>query len=119
MLQRHLREIGVELFGENHRHRGIDALAHLDLRHDQRGLAGMIDADEGVRRKLAGRVVGRLLRLVHRAHRQMEGEQKSAGQAALEQRAARRSSRRDLRAVLIAASYASPAARLIASRMRT
>ena len=52
-----LAEIGIELFGENHRDRGIDALPHLDLRHDQRGLAGMINADESIRRELAvGRV---------------------------------------------------------------
>ena len=47
---------------------GVDALPHLDLRHHQRGLAGRVDADEGVGRELAVGVVRRLHRLVGRAH---------------------------------------------------
>ena len=39
VLDRDLGPVRVELFGEDHRDRGVDALAHLDLRHDQRDLA--------------------------------------------------------------------------------
>ncbi len=88
MLQHDLRVIGIELFGENHRHSGIDALPHLDLRHDQRGLARMIDADEGIRREFAVRRVGSLFRFVRRADRQMEGERESRSHAAFEEAAA-------------------------------
>jgi len=84
MFQNHLREVGIELVGKNHRQRGIDALPHLHLRHDQHGLAGMVDADKGVGRKLPFRAVGKLLRLIHRSYREMEGEQKSACQADFE-----------------------------------
>jgi hypothetical protein len=83
------QEIGIELVGEDHGDGGIDALAHFHLRHDQRGLAGMIDADEGVRRKLAGGVVGRLLRLVGGFERQAECEHEAAGHSARHQRATR------------------------------
>ena len=62
-----LREVGVEFFGQDHRDRGVDALPHLDLRHHQRRLAGVVDADEGVGRELAGGVVRRLHRLVDAA----------------------------------------------------
>jgi hypothetical protein len=89
VLQRHLREIGVELFGEDHRNRRIDALAHLDLRHHQRGVPVLIDADERVGRELALGHVRRLHRFVRRAHGQMEGKQESARQAALQEAAAR------------------------------
>ena len=127
MLQRHRGEIGIELVGEDHGDGGIDTLAHLHLRHHQRGLAGMIDTDEGVGRELAGRIVGRLLRLVRGLHRQAECEHEAAGQSARHQRAARRQRteirKRVVRMLLCGfttASYAWPsAARLIASRMRT
>ena len=88
VLQRYLRKVGVEFLGENHRDRGVDALAHLDLRHHQRGPAFGVDADEGVGRELAGGRVGRLHRLVDRgAKRKMEREQETAGQAAGQQAA--------------------------------
>jgi hypothetical protein len=63
--------------------------AHLDLRHDEDGVAGLIDADEGVGRELA---VGRILRL-HRfvdggAQRQVESEQETGREAAGEDCAA-------------------------------
>lgn len=89
MLERHLLEIGIEFFGQYHRHRRIDSLAHLDLRHHQRGLAGGINADEGVGREFADGHVRRLYRLVHRADGKVKREQESACQAAGQQRAAR------------------------------
>ena len=69
MFDHDLREIGVELLGEDHGDRSINALAHLDLRHDQRGLAGLVDADEGIRHEWALGGVGSLLRLVDGAAR--------------------------------------------------
>ena len=84
VLEHNLSEIGVELFGQNHRHRGIDALAHLDLRHDQRRLAGMIDADEGIGGKLARSIIRRLLRLVRGAQRQMQGQNQTARETSLD-----------------------------------
>ena len=106
MLERHLREIGVELLGEDHRNRGVDALAHLDLRHDQRGLAGLVDADEGVGRELAVGRVGRLHRLVApRASGKMESEQESAGQAAGQQMRGAKAVRRSFSATVMIASY--------------
>jgi len=88
MLQHYLRKIGVEFFRQNHRYRGVYALPHFNLGHDQNCLAGMIDADEGVRRKLAIRVVRQLHRLVDRAHGKMEREQKPASEPIGQQRAA-------------------------------
>jgi hypothetical protein len=38
MLQHDLAEICVQLVGESHRDRGIDALPHFDLRHYKRCL---------------------------------------------------------------------------------
>jgi hypothetical protein len=89
MLEHDLRIIAVELFAKNHRYRGIDALAHLHLRHDQRRLAGMIDADEGIGRKLAHSAVRSWLDLVFRPDRKPEGEHESAGHAGRENTAAR------------------------------
>ncbi len=51
MLEANLVETDLELFGEQHRQGGIDALAHFRHRHDQRYNVLRIDADEGVRRK--------------------------------------------------------------------
>ena len=81
-----LREVGVEFLGEDHGDRGVDALAHLGLRHHQRGLAGIVDADEGVRRELAVGMVGRLFRLVDGrcAQRPLKGQHQAAGKAALQ-----------------------------------
>ncbi|MGY4367712.1 hypothetical protein ACVW1A_003777 [Bradyrhizobium sp. LB1.3] len=78
-----LAPVGVELFGEHRRDRGVGALAHLDLRHDQDRAAGLVDADEGVRCELAVGRVNRLHRLVDGgAQRQMEGEQETGGETA-------------------------------------
>ena len=88
MLKRHLLKIGVEFFGQDHRHRRIDSLPHLDLRHHQRGSAGVVDANEGVGRKLAVGHIGRLHRFVGRANGKVEREQESARQTAGQERAA-------------------------------
>ena len=61
MGESHLRPIGVELLGQDHRDRGVDPLPHLHLRHDQGHLAGGVDPDEGVGREAAaGRVAADL-----------------------------------------------------------
>jgi hypothetical protein len=46
-----LSEIHLQLFGDQHRHRGVGALAHLDLRHDHRHLAVAADSDKGIGRE--------------------------------------------------------------------
>ena len=83
-----MRKVRVEFFGQNHCDRRVDALSHLDLRHHQRGLAGLIDADEGIGRKLALGHIGRLYRFVGRVSRKVECEQESACQSTGQQRAA-------------------------------
>ena len=90
MLERDPCVIAIEFVAEDHRQRGVDSLAHLHLRHDQRRVAGMVDANEGIGRELSGGVVGWLLRLVDRSGPdwKMKGENKSAGQSAFDQRAA-------------------------------
>ena len=90
MLEHDLPKISIEFFGKDHRYCGIDALPHLNLRHDQRRLAGAIDADEGIGRKLSCGAVGRLLRLIDGACRKIEGEHEHAGESSLQHRAPRR-----------------------------
>jgi len=79
MLENDLRKIGVELVGENHRNRGIDALTHFHLWHDQCRLARVIDADESVGLKLVRRIGGKRFGSSAAPHRKMEGEHESAG----------------------------------------
>ena len=117
MFEDHLGEVGVELLGQDHGHGRVNALAHLDLRHDQGRLAVAGDADEGVGSELAGGLVRPLLRLVDSvwqvasgADGQVEAQQQAAGQSGLQQPTARGGR---------AHAMASPAARLIAARMRT
>ena len=43
--------VRVELFRQDHRNRGVDALPHLHLRHDQGHKSIAVDANECVRRK--------------------------------------------------------------------
>jgi hypothetical protein len=88
MLQRQSGKIGVEFLGQNHRDRGIDALPHLDLGHYQCGVPRRIDADEGIGRELAGRLVLRLYRPVECPHRKIEVEHKAPRKTCREQRAA-------------------------------
>ena len=49
VLESNLVQPDLQLLRQQHRHGGVDALAHLDHRHDQRHGALTIDADEGVR----------------------------------------------------------------------
>ena len=50
-LQGDLLEPHLQLLGDQHRHRGVGTLSHLDLRHDQCHSALTIDADKRVRGK--------------------------------------------------------------------
>jgi len=72
MFERHTGEVGVELFGQYHGHRGVYALAHLDLRHDERDPAVPVDANECIGCK--SRVVG----LRAAGHGQVEGDDQAA-----------------------------------------
>ncbi len=72
VLEPHLLEIHFELFGDQHRDRGIGALPHLHIGHRQHHLPIAADADEGVRRKTFGR--GRLAA----AERQAEAQHETA-----------------------------------------
>ena len=60
MLNFDFAEIRIEFFGKDNLNRCINALPHLDLRHDQRGLARMINADESIRCEFAVDRVARL-----------------------------------------------------------
>ncbi|MGB6420187.1 MAG: molybdopterin cofactor-binding domain-containing protein [Pseudolabrys sp.] len=86
IIEHDLRQVGVQLFGEDLGARGVDALPHLGLRYHQRGLAGIVDADERIRRELAVGMVGRLFWFVDGgcAQRPLKGQHKAAGKAALQ-----------------------------------
>ncbi len=58
MLQPHLFQLHLQLFGDQHRDGGIGALAHLHIGHGQDDLPIGRDADEGVGREAIG--AGRL-----------------------------------------------------------
>ena len=55
MLEPHLVQVHLQLFGDQHRDRGVGALAHLDIGHGQDDLPVAADADERVRRESIGR----------------------------------------------------------------
>ena len=55
MLQLHLRQVHLQLFGDQHRDGGIGALAHLDIGHGQDNPSIASDADKGVRHEAVGR----------------------------------------------------------------
>ena len=54
MLQPHLFQVHLQLFGDQHRDGGIGALAHLDIGHGQDDLSVAADADEGVGHEAIG-----------------------------------------------------------------
>ncbi len=60
VLDRNLGPVRIELLGEDHRDRRVHALAHFDLRHDQRHRALSIDTDECIRRERRRRISRRL-----------------------------------------------------------
>jgi hypothetical protein len=54
MLDPHPVPVRIELFRQDHRDGGVGALAHLDLRHDERDFPLPVDPDEGIRREGRG-----------------------------------------------------------------
>ena len=86
VLQPHLLQVHLELFGDQHRDGGVGALAHLDIGHGQDDLPVAADADEGVGREAVG--VGRPSPL---AERQAEAQHQAAagGRAGLQETAPR------------------------------
>jgi hypothetical protein len=74
MLQLHLRQVHLELFGDQHRDGCIGALAHLDIGHGQDTLPIAFDADKGI-----GREAGRARRVgIAGQSRQAQAEQQSS-----------------------------------------
>ena len=110
--ERHSLEGRIEFLGQDHGDGRIDALAHLDLRHDQRDRAVAVDANEGVGRE------GRLLRRVRPAPRAGERRPPSCRPRRLRPARTRAASVRCRPRSRPARRYAW-AACLIASRMRT
>ena len=91
MLDRDAVDIDLEFLGDQHRNRGVGALAHLDHWHHERDLAGAIDAQEcvGRERRVGGEAVA-----YFGARGQPEADQQPAtqrvGHGHLEKVAARR-----------------------------
>ena len=115
MLDLHLGQFDVELFGDQHRHRGVSALAHLDLRDRQRDAPVAGDPHEGVRREGgAGRCGGRQMPADHQAspERRTGLEERAASHVRVEPGCDPRHDRPPF-------VPSDPAACLIASRMRT
>ena len=54
MFEPHLLQVHLQLFGDQHRDRGVGALPHLDIGHGQDDLAVAADADEGIRHEIFG-----------------------------------------------------------------
>ena len=54
MLQPHLFQVDLQLLGDQHRDRGVGALAHFDIGHGQDDLPIVCDADEGIGREAIG-----------------------------------------------------------------
>ena len=77
MLEADVIETDFELFGEQHRHGGVDALAHLDHRHYERHHALSIDPDKRIRRKQRRRRLGERGAL---AQRNREVDDQAAGE---------------------------------------
>jgi hypothetical protein len=54
VLDAHLFEADLELFGDQHGNRRVDSLTHFDIGHGENDLSVPLDADEGVGRKGPG-----------------------------------------------------------------
>ena len=86
LLQAHLGERQVELFGHQHRQRRVHALAHFSPRHGQHDAAVLRDFDPAVQRHFARRcwqhVFGLAQARTHRHHAPADDERASSTQAA-------------------------------------
>ena len=72
MLQPHLRQVHLELFGDQHRDGGVGALTHFDIGHGQDDLAIRSDPDERVGSEAVIRCFG-----IAAGNRQVETEHQS------------------------------------------
>ncbi len=68
LLDAHLRPVSVELFGQHHRQRRVDALAHLGMRHDHRHAVVGADAQPRTEQSGVG-APGQRLHALHAAER--------------------------------------------------
>ena len=89
MLQPHLVQVHLQLFGDQHRDRGVGALAHLDIGHGQDNLPVAADADEGVGREASASAAS-----ASPCERQAEAQHQAAarGRAGLQEARRERSS---------------------------
>ena len=87
MFQLHLRQVHLQLFGDQHRDGGIGALAHLDIGHGQDNPPVAFDADEGVGREAIG--VGRLGFAACERQAQAQHQASARGRSGLQETAPR------------------------------
>ena len=83
MLQPHLFQVHLQLLGDQHRDRGVGALAHLDIGHGQDDLPVAFDADEGVGRKAIG--AGRFRLAVCERQTEAQHEAAARGRSGLQE----------------------------------
>ena len=83
VLQPHLFQVHLQLFGDQHRDGGIGALAHLDIGHGQDNLPVASDADEGVGREAIG--VGCLGLAVCQRQAQAQHQTSASGRSGLQE----------------------------------
>jgi hypothetical protein len=81
MFHPHLFQVHFQLFGDQHRDRGIGALAHLDIGHGQDDLPIACDADEGVGHEAIG--AGRLGFAVRKRQAQTQHQASARGRSCL------------------------------------
>jgi len=92
VLEPYLRQVHLELLGDQHRDRGIGPLPHLDIWHDEGDLPVAVDADEGVGREPVA--LGRLRPTARRRQVQAQHEAAARGGASLEECASGKAVRR-------------------------
>src|SRR5262249_16106531 len=119
----HMLDVSVELLRQNHGYGRVDALPHLDLRHDQGDHALLIDPDEAVGLETLSRALCRKCHTVPDGKVEPHQQSPTGSHASLEHRAPRRID--DLEPQLGTRTHVldpelwDPDARLMASRIRT
>ena len=129
MLDGNFVDVDLELFGDEHRNRGVSPLSHLDEGHHEGDLTSAVDAQNSVRgeRRVGSEGIANLP-----AGGKTEGQRQPAadrsGRGKFQKVAARGRPRREFRSErssfqtsipVTAAVVATPAACLIAARIRT
>ena len=87
MLQPHLFQVHLQLFGDQHGDGRVRTLAHFDIRHGQNNRPIATDADEGVGREAIG--VGRFGFAVCERQAQAQQQASTRGRSGLEEPAPR------------------------------